>query len=384
MSSGQRGTSTKAIHGEHEQVKYDGAHVTPVFRSTLFQQEWGADYGDIKYPRLTTLVNQTELCKKVASLEGGQDALVTASGMAAIATTILTVLANGGHMLAQKCLYGGTHSFFTHDLNNYGMSLDFMDTDPKSWKAQLKPNTKAIYVESITNPILDVIDHGEVVKFAKENGLVSIIDNTFATPINFQPLQLGYDLSIHSATKYLNGHSDLVAGAIVGSADTIKEIKHNLNHLGGTLDPEAAYMLDRGMKTLAIRVRQQNESAMELANFLQDRPEVASVNYPGLEMNENFSLARKFFEGFGGMLSFELKEGGEATKAFADRTKLFLNTASLGGVESLVTIPAYTSHCGLSKENLKSVGVSESLVRISVGIEDWADLKEDLRQALEG
>jgi cystathionine beta-lyase/cystathionine gamma-synthase len=319
----------------------------------------------------------------LAALENAEAALVTASGMAAISTTLVTVLSSGDHVLAQGCLYGGTHDFITKDFSSFGIAYDFIDgNDPDSWKSQLRPNTKAIYVETMTNPLLQVADLPAVVQFAREHGLVSIIDNTFASPINFRPLEWGFDLSLHSCTKYLNGHSDIVAGAVIGGAGWIEKITHKLNHLGGSLDPHAAYLLHRGMKTLAVRVWYQNQSALKVAQFLEQHPTVARVNYPGLEAHPQHQRARELFDGFSGVLSFELNDGLEAAKRFMSKARLPIVAPSLGGVETLITRPATTSHSGMSPEERHRQGISDDLIRVSIGIEATEDIIEDFDQAL--
>jgi cystathionine beta-lyase/cystathionine gamma-synthase len=298
---------------------------------------------------LNNTPNHIVLHEKLASLENGEAALVTASGMAAISTVLLAVLISGDHLLAQDCLYGGTHDFITKDLPALGISFDFIDgDDPDSWKGQLRPTTKAIYVETITNPLLQVADLKAVVEFAKAHGLVSLIDNTFSSPINFRPPEWGFDLSLHSCTKYLNGHSDIVAGAIIGRGDLVEKIRQKLNHLGGSLDPHACFLLHRGMKTLAVRVRYQNESALKIAQFLEGHQAIEKINYPGLEGHPGHQRACELFDGFSGMLSFELKNGAEAAERFIQNTTLPIIAPSLGGIETLITRPVTTSHSGLS------------------------------------
>jgi cystathionine beta-lyase/cystathionine gamma-synthase len=320
---------------------------------------------------------------KLADLEGSETALVTASGMAAISTTLLTVLSAGDHLLAQNCLYGGTHDFVTREFAGLGLSMDFIDADrPDGWRALLKPNTRAVYVEAMTNPLLEVADLRAVAEFARAHGLISIIDNTFASPVNFRPIEAGFDLVLHSATKYLNGHSDIVAGAVAGSSALIERIRHKANHLGGSLDPHAAFLLNRGLKTLALRVRYQNESALRLAQFLEAHAAVDRVHYAGLESHPRHVRARSLFAGFGGVLSFELKGSAERADEFARRVRIPAVAPSLGGVHTLLTRPATTSHSGLSREDRERLGISERLLRLSVGIEATEDLLEDFAQAL--
>jgi cystathionine beta-lyase/cystathionine gamma-synthase len=355
----------------------------PIFQSAMFEYAGETSYDALKYIRLNNTPNHEALHKKLAALETAEAALVTASGMAAISTALLTVLGAGDHLLAQSCLYGGTHDLFTKDFAGFGVEFDFIDADDSaSWEAKLRPSTRAIYVEAMTNPLLEVADLRAVVEFARRHNLVSIIDNTFASPVNFRPVEIGFDLSIHSGTKYLNGHSDIVAGACIGRAELIEKITRKLNHLGGSMDPHAAYLLHRGMKTLALRVRYQNESALKIAQFLEGHSKVVRVNYAGLESHPRHQRARDLFEGFGGVFSFELSGGLAAAEDFMRQVRLPIIAPSLGGVETLVTRPATTSHSGLAPEERRRLGISDSLIRVSVGIEATDEIIEDFDQAL--
>lgn len=376
---------TRAVHAGEPEPRHHGAVVMPIFQTAMFEtrgEEGG--YHDLLYIRLNNTPNHQALHAKLAALENAEAALVTGSGMAAISTALFTVLRNGDHLLIQDCTYGGTHALVTHDFDAFGIEYDVIDgTDAPSWKAKLRPNTRAIYVEAIANPLMSVSDLAGATRFAKEHGLVSMIDNTFASPVNFRPAEWGFDLSLHSATKYLNGHNDIVAGAVIGHADLIEKVRLKLNHFGGSLDPHACYLLHRGMKTLALRVRHQNVSALAVARFLEEHPSVAKVNYPGLVANEHHERAAEFFDGFGGMLSFELKGGADAADRLFDRVTLPVIAPSLGGVDTLLTRPARTSHRGLSEEERKRIGITEGLVRMSIGVEASEDLIDDLQQALE-
>ena len=355
----------------------------PVFQSAMYETAGEKSYDDITYIRLNNTPNAQALADKLASLENAESALVTASGMAAISTSLLTVLSASDHLLAQDCLYGGTHDFVTRDLEKFGISYTFIDgNDPESWEKKVRPNTKAVYIETISNPLMQVPDLEAVVEFAKHNKLVSIIDNTFASPINFRPPEHGFDLSVHSATKYLNGHSDIVAGAVIGGSELVEKITHRLNHLGGSLDPHAAFLLHRGVKTLAVRVKCQNESALQIARFLEKHPGISKVNYPGLETHPDHGRARSLFDGFGGMMSFELRGGVEAAELFMRKARLPIIAPSLGGVETLMTRPSRTSHSGMLVEERRRLGISDELIRFSVGIEAPNDIITDLEQAL--
>lgn len=383
VSTKELGIETKAVHAGEPRPRILGAVNVPIFQSAMFEYAGETNYHDLKYIRLNNTPNQTMLGKKLAALENAEAAIVASSGMSAISTSLLTVLSPGGHLLVQNCLYGGTHDFVTEDLPTLGISYDFIDAQKAStWEKQLRPNTKAIYVETITNPLMEVADHKAVVDFAKSHKLLSMVDNTFASPVNFRPPEFGYDLSLHSCTKYLNGHSDIVAGAVIGKANLVQAVKYHLDHLGGSLDPHACFLLNRGMRTLALRVRYQNESALRIARFLKQHPAVAKVNYPGLEDHPQHGRARKLFNGFGGMISFELKGGSSSAEHFIGRTTIPISAPSLGGVETLLTQPAKTSHAGLSREARARLGISEGLVRLSVGIENTDDLIRDFDQAL--
>lgn len=384
MARSYRCLETKLIHAGEPDPPVGGAVSMPIFQSSTFAYSGQQSYHDLKYIRLNNTPNHTALHAKLAALENAEAALVTASGMAAISTLLLTLLKPGDHMLAQGCLYGGTHDLLTGDLAELGISFDFIDgARPETWGALRRANTRLIYCETLTNPMLEVADLKAVSDFARNNGLVSVIDNTFASPVNFRPAEWGFDLSVHSCTKYLNGHSDIVAGAVIGPRDLVEAVTRKLNHLGGTLDPHACFLLHRGLKTLAVRVRHQNESALRIARFLDAHPAVSAVNYPGLESHPGHGRAKDLLEGFGGMLSFEVRGGLEAAERFLQRVSLPVVAPSLGGVETLVTRPATTSHAGMSPEDRAALGITDSLVRLSVGLEATEDLMEDFQGALE-
>ncbi|MFQ5740647.1 MAG: trans-sulfuration enzyme family protein [Acidobacteriota bacterium] len=382
MSRNFKQIETKAIHAGEPEPRIEGAIGMPIFQSSTFQYSGESNYHDIRYIRLNNTPNHQVLHKKLAALENGEAALVASSGMAAITTTLLTLLSCGDHLLAQQGLYGGTHEFVTKTLARFGIGYDLINgNSPEDWQAQLKPTTKMIYVESISNPLMEVPALESIVDFAHQHGLIAVIDNTFTSPVNFRPLERGFDLSLHSATKYLNGHSDIVAGAAIGSEEWINRITHQLDHLGGSLDPHACFLLHRGLKTLPLRVKFQNESALEIARFLEGHPAVAQVHYAGLESHPQHQRADRLFSGNGGMMSFELKGGVEAAKRFMDHLTLPLVAPSLGGVETLITRPATTSHSGMSPEERQRLGISDALIRLSVGIEATEDLVADFGDA---
>src|SRR5881296_2403695 len=378
-----KGIETKLIHSGEPDPRIQGAISMPIFQTATFEYAGEKGYHAIRYIRLNNTPNHLALHEKLSALENAQAALVTASGMAAISTSLLTVLSTGDHLLAEDCLYGGTHDFVTRDLEKFGISYTFIDgNDPESWEKKIRPNTKAMYVETISNPLMQVPDLKAVVDFAKHHRLVSIIDNTFTSPINFRPPEHALDLSVHSATKYPNGHSDIVACAVIGASGLAEQITHRLNHLGGSLDPHAAFLLHRRVKTLAVRVKCQNESALQIARFLEKHPGISKVNYPGLESHPDHGRAARLFDGFGGMMSFELRGGVEAAELFMRKARLPIVAPSLGGVETLMTRPSRTSHSGMLVDERRRLGISDELIRFSVGIEAANDIITDLDQAL--
>jgi cystathionine beta-lyase/cystathionine gamma-synthase len=377
--------STKLIHAGEPHPRIEGAVAMPIFQSSTFEFSGGpgTSYHDVRYIRLNNTPNHVALSQKLSALEETEDALVTASGMAAVSAALMSLLRTGDHVLANDCLYGGTVSLFDDDLAAVGIGTSYVDgNDPSSWKQHLRPSTKVFYVEAITNPLMQVIDLDAVVEFAKAHSLVTIIDATMATPINFRPATRGFDLVVHSATKYLNGHSDLVAGVVAGKRDLVARAKKKLDHLGGTLDPHTCFLLHRGLKTLGVRMRHQNESSLRIARFLAAHPGVAAVNHPWLESSAGYARARALFTGGGGMLSFRPKGGARAADAFTRGVRLAISAPSLGGPETLVTRPTTTSHAGLPAAQREKLGITDDLVRVSIGLEDPEDLEADFAQAL--
>jgi cystathionine beta-lyase/cystathionine gamma-synthase len=320
--------------------------------------------------------------KKIAALEGAEDAVVAASGMAAISNALLSVLKAGDEVIATRQLYGGTYRMMRDVFPRLGIVVRHVEADLAGIERLVNPRTKALYTETPTNPTLRLVDLHKAVAFAKEWDLISLIDNTFASPVLQKPIEMGFDLVLHSATKYLAGHSDVIAGAAAGRKALIEEIRHMIIYLGGSMDPEAAFLLIRGMKTLEVRVWRQCATALTLAKYLEKHPKVARVHYPGLVSHPDHRLAKRQMRGFGAMLAFDLKGGLTAARRFCDRAHIFLMAASLGGVESLAVLPIYTSHYNMSLAELRAASVEPGTVRVSVGLEDPEDLIEDLRQAL--
>jgi len=375
---------TLAVHAGERRPGPDGSVVFPIYQGTVYEVEPGTGYHDIKYIRLNSTPSQVYLHDKIAALEGAEAALATASGMAALTAVLHTVLQAGDHVLAADCLYGGSLDFLSGHAESLGWTYTFVDPQaPQTWAAAVRPNTKAFLVESIVNPLVRVPPLREVVAFAREHGLTSVVDNTFASPVNLRPLELGFDLCWHSATKYLNGHSDLVAGCISGSHERIEAVRHTLNLYGGTLDPHAGFLLARGLKTLGLRVRAQNHNAATLAAFLDEHPAIAAVNYPGLPGHPDRVHASALLSGFGGMLSVRPVGGVEAAETLLRRLRIPYVAPSLGGIESLITRPAVTSHGGMTAAARAAAGITDDLLRISCGIEDARDLVDDFAQALE-
>ena len=383
MSKNSFDFTTELVHAGEPEPRIEGAVSMPIFQSSTYEYSGEGQYDDIRYIRLNNTPNHKAIQKKLAVIECAESALVTSSGMSAITATLLTFLKQGDHLLSHKSLYGGTASFILEDLPRYGITFDLIDTtNPSGWSMMLKPNTKVIYTETITNPMLEVPELGAIVDFAKENNLISMIDNTFASPVLFSPSELGFDISLHSCTKYINGHSDIVAGAVIGSDKLIKIITSRMNHFGGSLNPGACFLLHRAIKTLELRMIRQSKNAGQIALFLENHPEVLSVNYPGLVSNNSYERAKKYLSGFSAMVSFEVVGGKTRSIKFMDQLDIAINAPSLGGVETLITLPALSSHSGMDPAERVKAGITDSLIRLSVGIESVDDLITDLDQAL--
>jgi cystathionine beta-lyase len=337
----------------------------------------------VHYPRYFNLPNQAAAAAKIAALENGPEALVVSSGLAAISTVVLGLLEAGDHVLVQSDLYGGTHHLVRTELTRLGFEVDWAPAGgAQGFEAALTPQTRLVLLESPTNPLLKVVDLAEVADMARRRGAITVMDNTFATPINQKPLDLGIDVVIHSATKYLGGHSDLCAGAIVAGRPIMDRIREAAVNYGGVLGAFECYLLERSLKTLALRVRQHNENALALAEFLAGRPEVRRAHYPGLPGHSGHDIAAKQMAGFGGMLAVELAGSQKDAQQIVDRLELFTPAVSLGGVESLLCFPSLTSHAKMTPEQRAEMGVGDTLIRVSVGVEDPEDLIADWRRAL--
>ncbi len=384
------GLQTRAVHaGEPNRHGVGGPVATNVCHSSTFtfssvaeMKKWAEGkskaYIYTRYGNPTLAVAE----KKIAALEGAEAAVVTASGMAAISSALLGALKTGDEVISTADLYGGSYRLMRDVFPDMGIKVHLVGTDLAGMEELVSAKTKVIYVETPTNPTLRLVDLRRVIAFAKKHKLVSMIDNTFATPLQQQPIAMGFDMVVHSATKYLGGHSDIIAGAAAGSAAWMKRVQQMVIYLGGSMDPGAAYLLIRGMKTIGLRMERQSANTLAVARYLEKHPKVARVYYPGLRSHPDHVLAKRQMSGFGAMMAFDLKGGLAAARRFCERVRIFLLAASLGGVESLVILPIYSSHYDMSMKELARVGVSPGTVRMSVGIEDVGDLIGDLEWAL--
>lgn len=383
------GDATTAIHAGEEKFHVGEPVGTSIARTANFtfvsteeMKRWAegksAAYIYTRYGNPTLAIAE----KKIAALEGAEAAVVAASGTAAISAALFSVLKTGDEVIASRQLYGGSYRLLRDVFPRFGIGVRHVESDLAGIERLAGPRTKALYIETPTNPTLRLVDLKKAAAFAQEWGLVAIIDNTFASPVLQKPLSMGFHIAVHSASKYLAGHSDVIAGAAAGSAVLIDKVRHNIIQIGGSMDPEAAFLLIRGMKTLEIRIERQCKSAMAVAKFLEKHPKVARVHYPGLPSHPDHRLAKRQMRGYGAMLAFDHKGGLAGARRFGDRVRVFLLAASLGGVESLAVLPIYTSHYNMSAAELQAAGVSPGTVRVSVGLEDPEDLIEDLRQAL--
>lgn len=373
------GFSTRCIHAGTLHDETVGGVCSPIHVSSAFA--FPNRSGENIYPRYFNSPNQRAVCSKIAALEHGGDALVFGSGMAAISTTLLALLNPGDHAVFQADLYGGTLQFVSQQLERLGIAVTRVgETD--GFVAAIRPETRLIYVESPSNPLLRCVDLAAIATLGDERGLLTVIDNTFATPFNQTPLTAGFDLVIHSATKYLNGHSDANAGFVVGAPELIDRIRPAATHFGGMLDARTCERVERGMKTLALRMERHNANALTLAMFLSCHPAVKTVHYPGLPLHPDHAVASLQMRGYGGMLSFEV-EAQWNPRIVLDQLRVAAPALSLGGVETLLCIPAHTSHRELTAGQRATLGITDGLIRVSVGVEDIDDLIVDFSQALD-
>ena len=372
---------TKCVHGGGWRDEAVGAVTTPIYTSSSYRIN--RESSDICYPRYYNLPSQKAVAGQLAGLENGEVALAVASGMAAITTTVLALVSSGDHVVIQNDVYGGTFHFATSELQRFGIDVSLVKSEAVSdFEKEVRDHTRLILFETPTNPLLKIVDISQLTAMARDRGLRTIMDNTFASPINQTPLDLGVDVVVHSGTKYLGGHSDLCCGVIVTSREIMEAVREAAINLGVVLGPWECSQLERSIKTLGLRIRQHNKNAQAVAEFLAGHPRVKEVHFPGLGSHPGHGIASKQMSGFGGMVSFEPYGDADTAHRIVDGLQLFTHAVSLGGVESLVCFPAQTSHAKLSPEERRSIGITDSLLRLSVGIEDTADLLADLENSL--
>ena len=387
MKPHKRHQETEAVRGGTDLSKKCGPVNTPIYQSSTFEATDNEEMlrvtpTDKFYTRYGNPTN-TAAEQAIAELEGAERTLLFSSGMTAITTTIMALLKSGDHIVSQRDIYGGTTKFLSAWLPKFGIETTFVDTTEYDQHARaIRPNTKLLYLESPTNPTARVVDLKKVSALAKQSGILTMIDSTFATPINQRPAEFGIDLIMHSGTKYFAGHADLICGIISGRGELIQKIKETRTTLGGVMDPHAAWLLLRGIRTLALRVQRQNQNALRVAQFLAQHPKVERVHYPFLEGHPQRAIAMEQMHGGGGVLSFEVDGTGEDARILSEALNLFTLAPSLGGVESLVSIPVLSSHAMISPEQRQKMGVTEQMIRLSVGIENADDLISDLEQGL--
>jgi len=352
---------------------------TPIFTSSSYEY---LDMPENVYPRYFNTPNQKAIIDKLCALENAEDGLIFSSGMAAISTVIFSLLRSGDHLVLQRDIYGGTHHFATAEFDKFGIEYSFTTNPAAEIEKAIRPNTRLIYIETPSNPLLLITDIAAVAQIAKSRNILTVIDNTFATPINQNPLELGIDIVLHSGTKYIGGHSDICCGVAVASKALISKIKDSAANFGGSLNAITCYLIERSLKTLGIRIAKHNSNALTVARQLQKNPLIKKVYYPGLENHPGFAIAAKQMSGFGGMLSFELDGQKVNPNGFLKKLKLIKPALSLGGVETIICAPVTTSHEKMSSRERAELGITDSLLRLSVGIEDADDIIADIEQAL--
>jgi cystathionine beta-lyase/cystathionine gamma-synthase len=382
MSLRRPGLSTLAIHGLPRRRPDWAPVVPPLVQSSTFTNPVGSP-DDVLYTRYGNTPTQVQLARKYALLEGAEEAIFVASGMGATALAHLAVLRPGDHLVSSSWIYGGTRRLFDEELVRLGIDVTFVNPEQhRLWRRSVRKNTRAIFVETPTNPTMRVLDLVPIAQVAREFGMALLVDATFASPINFRPLEHGADVVITSATKYLNGHSDLVAGAVAGSASLVEEVARLLRRWGQAIDPHTAWLVDRGLRTLAVRMERHNANGLAVARWAEQHPAIARVHYPGLPSHPDHAYARRVLAGFGGMVGLELKGGARAAERMLKRLKLVTHAPSLAGVESLISEPRLTSHRDLSPEDRAAIGIPDGFIRLSCGLEDGEDIIDDLKQAL--
>jgi cystathionine beta-lyase/cystathionine gamma-synthase len=377
------GPSTIAIHGTPHRLPDWAPVVPPLLQTSTFTNPVGST-DEVLYTRYGNNPTQTAIARKYALLEGAEEALFLSSGMGATALAHLAVLRPGDHLLSSSWIYGGTRRLFDEEFGKFGVEITYVSpVEPRAWKKAVRKNTRAIFVETPINPLLRIVDLTPMARIARDEGVALLVDATFASPINFRPLEHGADVVITSATKYLNGHSDVIAGAVAGSTPFIEEVTRLMKLWGQSIDPHSAWLIDRGMRTLAVRMQRHNENGLAVARWAEGHPAVAKVHYPGLASHPDHEFAGKVLGGFGGMVGLELKGGPAEAERVLARLQLVAHAPSLAGVESLVSEPRLTSHKSLGPEGRAAMGIPDGFIRLSCGIEDAADIIADFEQALE-
>lgn len=374
--------ATLAVHAGAEARQSDTPVVHPLFQSVNFIQEIGTAEG-LRYPRYGNSPNAELVQQRVAALEGAEAGVLLGSGMGATACALLALLRPGDHLLASSWIYGGAAALFTKEFAPLGIDVSLIDpVKPRAWRKELRKQTRAVFLETPVNPTCRVLDLRPISYITKEHGIALVVDSTFASPINLRPLEHGADVVIHSATKYLNGHSDVIGGVVCGTSSYVEEVRQKMMLWGQAPDPFGAWLLERGLKTLDVRIRRHNENAMHVAEWCAGRKEIRVVHYPGLPSHPDHEVAKSTMDGFGGMMAIELAGGALAADKFLRKLKIFRHAPSLGGVDSLVSEPRFTSHTHLTTEERAAAGIPDGFLRLSIGIESAKDLIGDIEQAL--
>jgi len=381
MTPRRTGPSTRAIHGPPHRKAPHTPVSTPIFQSSTFVNAVGST-DEVLYTRYGNNPNQTELAARLAALEGAEAAIFLSSGMGATALAHLAILSPGDHLISSDWIYGGTRRLFEQEFARLGIAVSFADPSlPRSWKSQLRKTTRAIFLETPTNPLMRVLDLDPIATLCHTEGIALLVDSTFASPINFRPLEHGADVVIHSATKYLNGHSDVIAGAVAGTEEMVEEVRRLMQIYGQAIDPHAAWLVERGLKTLAVRMERHNTNGAAFARWAASHPAVTAAHYPGLASHPDHALAAATLQGFGGMVGLELADGAAAERTLR-RLRVAQHAPSLGGVETLVSEPRRTSHASLTPAQRAAQGIPDGFVRVSLGIEDVDDIIADFTRAL--
>jgi len=382
MADRSGGPSTRAIHGTPHTLADREPVSTPIYQSSTFVHPVGSDE-EVRYTRYGNNPNQIRLAEKLAALEGAEAAIFLASGMGATALAHLAMLRPGDHLLASSWIYGGTQRLFAEEFGKLGIEVTTIPPDnQRNWRTNVRNTTRAIFVESPTNPLMRVLDLQPMAQFCRERGIALIADSTFASPVNIRPLEHGVDLVIHSATKYLNGHDDVIGGVVAGSEPVIEEVRRLMQVWGQSPDPHATWLVERGIKTLAVRIARHNENGVAFAKWAEGHSAVAKVHYPGLESHPDHEIATRTLNGYGGMVGLVLEGGAAAADVVLRRLRLATHAPSLGGVETLVSEPRFTSHAALSPGERAAQGIPDGFIRVSLGIEDVEDIIADFEEAI--